>query len=61
MASSFSSSSEPKSDDDFMELAFEEAKKCECPHTGVGACIVNGERKVVGTGFNHFLKTLQKI
>ena len=36
----------------FMAVAFLSAKRSKDPHTQVGACIVNTERKIVGIGYN---------
>ncbi|XP_036365194.1 deoxycytidylate deaminase-like [Octopus sinensis] len=39
-------------DDYFMSVAFLSAKRSKDPRTQVGACIVNEDRRIVGTGYN---------
>ncbi|MGM5484380.1 MAG: deoxycytidylate deaminase [Nanobdellota archaeon] len=41
-------------DDYFMGIAALSAKRSKDPNTQVGACIVNGENKIVGIGYNGF-------
>jgi len=41
-------------DDYFMGVALLSAKRSKDPSTQVGACIVNKENKIVGTGYNGF-------
>ncbi|MFA5011351.1 MAG: dCMP deaminase family protein [Ignavibacteria bacterium] len=41
-------------DEYFMGIAMLSAKRSKDPSTQVGACIVNGENKVVGIGYNGF-------
>ncbi|KAL6055945.1 DCTD deaminase [Balamuthia mandrillaris] len=41
-------------DDYFMAVAFLSAERSKDPHTQVGACIVNKEKKIVGIGYNGF-------
>lgn len=39
-------------DEYFMGIALLSAKRSKDPNTQVGACIVNGQNKIVGTGYN---------
>ncbi|XP_039302061.1 deoxycytidylate deaminase isoform X4 [Solenopsis invicta] len=39
-------------DDYFMATAFLSAKRSKDPNTQVGACIVNNDNRIVGTGYN---------
>lgn len=41
-------------DEYFMGVALLSAKRSKDPSTQVGACIVNEDRKIVGTGYNGF-------
>lgn len=41
-------------DDYFMGIALLSAKRSKDPNTQVGACIVNPQKKIVGTGYNGF-------
>lgn len=41
-------------DDYFMGVALLSAQRSKDPNTQVGACIVNREKKIVGTGYNGF-------
>ncbi|RME30817.1 cytidine deaminase [Candidatus Woesearchaeota archaeon] len=41
-------------DDYFMAVAILSAQRSKDPHTQVGACIVNPEKKIVGIGYNGF-------
>jgi dCMP deaminase len=41
-------------DEYFMGVALLSAKRSKDPHTQVGACIVNNQNKIVGTGYNGF-------
>lgn len=41
-------------DDYFMGIALLSAQRSKDPNTNVGACIVNKEKKIVGTGYNGF-------
>ena len=41
-------------DDYFMSIALLSAKRSKDPSTQVGACIVNKENKIIGTGYNGF-------
>lgn len=41
-------------DDYFMGIALLSAQRSKDPNTQVGACIVNQENKIVGTGYNGF-------
>jgi len=39
-------------DEYFMAIAFVVAKRSKDPNTKVGACIVNEDKRIVGTGYN---------
>lgn len=41
-------------DDYFMSVAFLSSMRSKDPNTQVGACIVNGEKRIVGIGYNGF-------
>ena len=41
-------------DEYFMGVAFWSAHRSKDPNTQVGACIVNGEKRIVGIGYNGF-------
>ncbi len=41
-------------DDYFMAVALLSAQRSKDPHTQVGACIVNPQKKIVGIGYNGF-------
>ncbi|MCQ2398558.1 MAG: dCMP deaminase family protein [Sphaerochaetaceae bacterium] len=41
-------------DEYFMAVAVLSSMRSKDPHTQVGACIVNQEKKIVGTGYNGF-------
>lgn len=41
-------------DEYFLGIALLSAKRSKDPHTQVGACIVNGENRIVGIGYNGF-------
>ncbi len=41
-------------DEYFMGVAFLSAQRSKDPNTQVGACIVNSEKKIIGTGYNGF-------
>lgn len=39
-------------DEYFMAVAFLSAQRSKDPNSQVGACVVNGDRKIVGIGYN---------
>lgn len=39
-------------DEYFMGVAFLSAKRSKDPHTKVGACLVNADKRIVGVGYN---------
>jgi dCMP deaminase len=41
-------------DDYFMAVALLSAQRSKDPNTQVGACIVNGQKRIVGVGYNGF-------
>ena len=41
-------------DEYFMGVALLSAKRSKDPHTQVGACIVNEDKRIIGTGYNGF-------
>ena len=41
-------------DDYFMAIAFLSSLRSKDPHTQVGACIVNSDKRIVGIGYNGF-------
>ncbi len=41
-------------DDYFMSVALLSAQRSKDPNTQVGACIVNGQKRIVGVGYNGF-------
>ncbi len=43
-------------DEYFMGVAMLSAQRSKDPRTRVGACIVNPEKRIVGTGYNGFPK-----
>ena len=46
-------------DDCFMSIALIMAQRSKDPHTQVGACLVDGENRVIGTGYNGFPRGIE--